>query len=78
MKEAVQELLDNPSSVGTKSQLMKVYLKFFGRLFFKKAAFPFFIVDAPELRELTDAVLAKLAEISDAEFAALDLLLDFE
>ncbi len=34
--------------------------------------------DETELRELTDAVLAKLAEISDAEFAALDLLLDFE
>ncbi len=57
---------------------MKVYLKFFGRLFFKKAAIPFSIVDTPELLELTDAVLAKLAEISDAEFAALDLLLDFE
>ncbi len=62
---------------------MMVYLKFFARpqsegFIFKKAAFPFFIVDTPELRELTDAVLAKLAEISDAEFAALDLLLDFE
>ncbi len=51
MKEAVQELLDKPASVGTKSLLMQVYLKFFARLFFKKAAYSFFLQLSTYLRQ---------------------------
>lgn len=34
--------------------------------------------DETELRELTDSTLAKLAKTSDAEFATLELVLDFD
>ena len=34
--------------------------------------------DETELRELTDSALAKLRDITDAEYAALDLTPDFD
>ena len=34
--------------------------------------------DEPELRELTDSALAKLEAMSDADYAALDLVPDFD
>ena len=38
----------------------------------------YLFADETELRELTDSAIAKLNGMSDEEFAALDLFLDFQ